>query len=113
MSGIETFIILTVAALYFAIVPWSKWTNQFVLYTMLLKAYLKNSRLVRATIRAEALGKFLTVVCLNTFNRYASPLVPSNEFLKKIGRRVCALFTVRCQEAKSGKLIYSGVLIQF
>ena len=69
MSSIEAFVILAMAAFYFSIVPWSKWTDQFMLYAMLLKPHLKNGRFIRSAVRAKTLGEFLTVICLNTFNR--------------------------------------------
>ena len=111
MTAIETFLVFAVTAFDLTVVSGSIRPNELVLNAQSEGSYFKKRRDVALACR-ETIGKLEAVVCLNTFNRYTSPRVPSNEFLKKIGRRVCALFTVRCQEAKSGKLIYSGVLIQ-
>ena len=112
MAAVETFLVFAVASFDLAIVSGRIGANELVLNAQSEGGCFKKRRNVALACR-ETIGKLEAVVCLNTFNRYASPLVPSNKFLKKIGRRVCALFTVRCQEAKSGELIYSGVLIQF
>ena len=112
MAAIETFLVFAVAALNFPVMSGSIGPNELVLNAQSEGGCFKKRRNVVLACR-ETIGKLEAVVCLNTFNRYASPLVSSNEFLKKISRRVSALFRVRRQEAKSGKLIYSGVLIQF
>ena len=111
MAAIETFLVFAVATLNFPVMSGSIGANELVLNTQSEGSYFKKRRDVALTCR-EAIGELEAIVGLNTFNRYTSPLVPSNKFLKKIGRRVCALFRVRRQEAKSGELIYSGVLIQ-
>ena len=112
MAAVEAFLVFAVATFNLAIVSGSIGTNELVLNAQSEGGCFKKRRNVALACR-EAIGKLETIICLNTFNRYASPLVPSNEFLKEISRRECALFRVRCQEAKPGKLIYSGVLIQF
>ena len=69
MSGIETFIVLTMTSFHFAVVSWSKRTDQLVLYTVFQKTHLKNGGFIRTAIRTKTLGEFLPIVCLNTFNR--------------------------------------------
>ena len=111
MAAIETFLVFAVTAFDLTVVSGSIRPNELVLNAQPEGSYFKKRRDVTLACR-KAIGELKAIVGLNTFNRYPSPLVPSNEFLKKIGRRVCALFRVRRQEAKSGELIYSGVLIQ-
>ena len=69
VSGIKTFIILTVASLYLAIMPRCKRANQLMSDSMLHETYLENGRFIRTAIRTEAFGKFLSIICLNAFNR--------------------------------------------
>ena len=107
MVAIETFLVFAVTAFDLTVVSGSIGTNELVFNTQSDGSCFKKCRDIARTC-GEAIGELEAIVGLNTFNRYDSPLVPSNEFLKKIRRRVCALFRVRCQKAKSGKLIYSG-----
>ena len=94
MAAVETFLVFAVASLDLAVVSWRIGTNELVLNAQSEGGCFKKRRNV-ALACGEAIGKLEAVVSLDTFDHYSTPLVPCNEFLKKIGRRVCALFRVR------------------
>ena len=68
MSSIKTLIVLAVASFHLAIVSGGKRPDQLVPYPMLREPALKKSRLIRAAMGTETLGKFLPIVRLHTFN---------------------------------------------
>ena len=69
MCGIKPFIVFPVTSFYLAIVPGRIRANQFVLDSMFHETFLKKGRLIRTTMRAKPFRKFLSVVCLDTFDR--------------------------------------------
>ena len=66
MGSIETFIILSMTSLHFAVVSGSKGSDYLVLYFALFQMYLKESWLI--SMGSEAIGKLGTIISLNTFN---------------------------------------------
>ena len=67
VRGIEIFVVFAVRTLYFAVVTWGKWTNQFVCNLSLFERALKERKIIRRGA-AEALGKFKSVVGLNAIH---------------------------------------------
>lgn len=60
MRGVKPFIVLTVAAFYFAIVPWRKRTDELVANPVCQQMSLKHSRLI--PVCGETVGKFRTII---------------------------------------------------
>lgn len=109
VSSIETFIIFPVASFYFSIMPGGERTDQFVADSKLFQADLENSGLIRSSIRRKALGKFLSVVRLNTFDRAGKSLY---QMLKKEHGGIRAMLFKSLYKAPARELINGGVLIE-
>ena len=67
MRRIKLLVVLAVAALYFSIVSGGKWLNKFVLDSQVIKGFLKQS-LLPGAVRIKTIGKFKSVVSLDTLN---------------------------------------------
>ena len=76
MTGIETFLILTVAAFDFSVVPGSIRADQLVSDTESFCCYLKQCRNIPFAI-GKTVGKFETVICLDALNSYTFACIPS------------------------------------
>lgn len=109
MSGIEALVVLAVASFHLAIVSGGKRSDQLVFYTMFPKLKLENGGFIRTAMGTETLGKFLTVVCLDTFNGARKGF---NEMIQKQCRGMGAVFFKSLHETPSGILINSSVLIK-
>ena len=105
MRGIKAFVVLTVTAFYFAIVPWCKRTDKLVANPMCQQMNLKHCRLI--PLCGEAVGKFSPVIRLNTFDRIGESLY---QMVQKLSRRVGTVFVKSLYETPSGEFIQSSVL---
>ena len=76
MGGIETFVILPVAAFHFAVMSGRIWTNQLVPDAVALQMCLEERRLV--FVGCKAVGEFCSVVRLDAF--YGPPSWPVRSF---------------------------------
>ncbi len=96
VSIVEATLILTVAALYLAIVTGRIGTNQLVPNAKLCSGPLKERD--RFTVGLiKAVGKLKPVVSLDTFDGKAVPFEESICFLQKVRRGVGALLLVGSQ----------------
>ena len=95
-AGIETLLVLTVAALYLAIVTGRIGTNQLVLNAQLCSGLLKERDQFTVGL-SKAVGKLKSVVSLDTFDGEAVPFEESICFLQKVRRGVCTLLFVSSQ----------------
>ena len=96
MGIVEAMLILAVAALYLAIVTGRIGTNQLVPNAQLCSGLLKERD--RFTVGlSKAVGKFKSVVSLDTFDGEAVPFEESICFLQKVRRGVGALIFVSSQ----------------
>ena len=97
MGVVEATLILTVAALYFAIVTGRIGTNQLVPNAQLCSGFLKERDQFTVGL-SKAVGKLKSVVSLDTFDGKAVPFEESICFLQKVRRGVGALFIVSSAE---------------
>ena len=67
MRGVEFLIVFSVAALYFAVVPWRVRTDEFMANAHTFQFQFKQRRFITASWQ-QAVGKFRAIVCLDTFN---------------------------------------------
>ena len=96
MGIVEATLILTVAALYLAIVTGRIGTNQLVLNAQLCSGFLKERDQFTFGL-SKAVGKLKSVVSLDTFDGEAVPFEESICFLQKVRRGVGALIFVSSQ----------------
>ena len=105
MGGIESFIVLPVAAFHLSIVPGSKWPDDFMADPMHFQVFLEESGLF--PVRGKAVGKFRPIVCLDTFNRAGEGFY---QMFHKLSGRIGAVFLKRFHKTPSGILIDRCVL---
>ena len=96
MRVVEATLILTVAALYLAIVTRGIGANQLVLNAQLYSGLLKERDQFTVGL-SKAVGKLKSVVSLDTFDGEAVPFEESICFLQKVRRGVGALIFVSSQ----------------
>ena len=111
VAGIETFLVLTVAALHLTVVPRGIWANQLMPDAQLSGRPLKQSRQVMLTA-GEAIGKLGTVVRLDTLHLDPTARIPRGQFAKKISRRIGGLLRIGDEEPQARELVDGGVLEQ-
>lgn len=109
MGVVEATLILTVAALYLAIVTGRIGTNQLVPNAQLCSSLLKERDQFTVGL-SKAVGKLKPVVSLDTFDGKAVPFEESICFLQKVRRGVGALFIVSSQVPQPRKLVDGGIL---
>ena len=109
MGVVEATLILTVAALYLAIVTGRIGTNQLVPNAQLCSGFLKERDQFTVGL-SKAVGKLKSVVSLDTFDGKAVPFEESICFLQKVRRGVGALFIVSSQVPQPRKLVDGGIL---
>lgn len=102
MRSIKTLVILAMTALDLAIMARGVRANQLVSDAVFCKMYLKNRGLFGAAVRAETLGKFLSVIRLDAFNRIRKRL---DEMLQKLRGRIGAMLLEGFHEPPSGILV--------
>ena len=96
MGVVEATLILTVAALYLAVVAGRVGTNQLVPNAQLCGGPLKERNVLSHGL-GKAVGKLKPVVSLDTFYDKAVPFEESICFLQKVRRGVGALLLVGSQ----------------
>lgn len=108
MTGIEFFIIFSVTALYFAVVPWRKRFDLFVADTELRQCFLKEGKRFFLAV-AHLVCEFKTVIRLDTFDRIGKFL---NYMLEKLRRRIGTFLLEGFQIPKPAVFIDESVLIE-
>ena len=93
VGGIEAFLVLAVAALYFSIVSWRVGTDELVSDTQLGGSGLKQSREIPLAV-GEAIGKLKTIVCLDTLHPDPSADIPLEQLFEKIRGGIGGLLRV-------------------
>ena len=84
VAGVETLLVLAVAALHFAIVAGRVGTDELVADTQLGGGGLKQRGQFRLAA-GETIGKFNAVICLDTFHTDTSAGIPTEQLFQKIG----------------------------
>lgn len=105
MGGIETLIVLPVAAFHFPVVPWSKGPDQFMPIAMLRQVCLEKGKLV--PVGGEAIGEFCPVVRLDALDRKREGF---HQVLQEQDGGLGAMFLKNLYEAPSGILVDGGIL---
>ena len=111
VAGIETFLVLTVAALHLTVVPRGIRANQLMPDAQLSSRPLKQSRQL-ALPAGEAVGKLGTVVRLDTLHLDPAACIPRGQSAKEISRRIGGLLRIGGEEAQARELVDGGVLEQ-
>ena len=110
-AGIETLLVLTVAALYFAIVPWGVGPDKLMADAELLRGRLEQGGQIPFAV-GKAVCKLKAIVCLHTLHPDAPACIPLHQLFQEISGGIGRLFLVCSQEAQTGKLVNCSVLKQ-
>ena len=110
VTGIETFLILPVTSLHLAVVARRIGPDELVADTQLCGGGLKQSREIPLAV-GKTIGKFQSVVSLDTFHADTSAGIPLEQLFQEIGGGTGGLLRVGGQEAQAGKLVNSSVLV--
>lgn len=111
MDRIKAFLVLSVAELHLAIMPRCVRTNELVLDTKIMSSFLKKGLNVPFTV-GKTVGKFKTVVSLDTFHKDALAGIPLHQPFQEAGGGVGGLIRIGRQETEPGELVNGGILKQ-
>ena len=110
-AGIETLLVLTVAALYLAIVPRGVRSDELMTDAKLLRGCLEQGRQIPFAV-GETVGKLKAIVRLHTLHPDAPACIPLHQLFQEISGGIGRLFLVCSQETQTGKLVNCSVLKQ-
>ena len=110
-AGIETLLVLTVAALYFAIVPWGVGPDKLMADAELLRGRLEQGGQIPFAV-GKAVSELKAIVCLYTLHPDAPACIPLHQLFQEISGGIGRLFLVCSQETQTGKLVNCSVLKQ-
>ena len=110
MRVVEALLVLSMTTFHLSVVPGRIGADELVADTQLGGGGLKQSREIPLAV-GETIGKFKTVVGLDTFHADTSAGVPLEQLFQKIGGGTGGLLRVSGQEAQAGKLVNSSVLV--
>ena len=110
-AGIETLLVLTVAALYFAIVPWGVGPDKLMADAELLRGRLEQGGQIPFAV-GKAVCKLKAIVCLHTLHPDAPACIPLHQLFQEISGGIGRLFLVCSQETQTGKLVNGSILEQ-
>ncbi len=105
MGGIEPLIVLPVAALHLAVMPWRIGADYLVPDAMLLQTRLEKGGLI--PVGGKAVGKFGAIVRLDALNGAREGF---HKVFHKQGGGIGAVFLKGFHKAPPGILIYGGIL---
>lgn len=105
MGGIEPLIVLPVAALHFAVMPWRIGADYLVPNAMLLQTHLKKGGLI--PVGGKTVCEFSAVIRLDALNGAGEGF---HKMFHKQGGGISAVFLKGFHKAPPGKLIYGGIL---
>ena len=105
MGGVEPLVVLPVAALYLAVVPGCKGSDDLVADAMHFQVFLEESGLF--PVSGKAVGKFRPIVCLDTFDRAGKGVY---QMFHKLSGGKGIVFLKRFHKTPSGILIDCCVL---
>ena len=111
MAGIETFLVLPVAALHLAVVARRVGTDEFVSDAQSGGSDFKESGQIFLAV-GEAVGELKAIVCLDTLHPDTPAGIPLDQLFQEIGGGIGGLFWISGQEAQAGELVNGGVLVQ-
>ena len=102
---VKPFLIVTVAAFNFAVVPRGSRTKNMMIYVVRVAENIKRMN----TFCLNRVGKFRTAVCLYYRGRITEP---NNCSLHKINRGKAGMFLIRIYESLSGGFFNNGILVE-
>ena len=105
MDGIEPLIVLPVAALHLAVMPWRIGADYLVPDAILFQTHLKKGGLI--SVGDKAVSKFGAVVCLDALNRAGEGF---HKVFHKQGGGIGVVLLKGFHKAPSGILINGGIL---
>lgn len=111
MAGVKAFLVLSVAALHFAVVAGRVWADELVPDAQPYSSGLKEGGKIPLTV-GKAVGELKAIVGLDALHPDTSACIPLEQLFQEISRGVGALLRVGSQEAQASELINSGVLKQ-
>lgn len=111
VAGIEAFLILAVTTLHFTVVARRVGSDELVADTQVGGGGLKQSREIPLAV-GKSVGKFKTVVGLDTFHADSAARIPLEQLFQKIRRGIGGVLRVGSQEAQACELVNSSVLVQ-
>ena len=110
-AGVKAFLVLSVAALYFAVVAGRVRTDELVPDAQLHGCGFKEGGQVTPAV-GETVGELKAIVGLDALHTDAPAVIPLPQLYQEVCRGVGGLLRVGSQEAQTGKLINGGVLVQ-
>lgn len=105
MGGVKTLIVLPVAALNLAVMPWCVGTDQLVPDAVTFQMCLKKSRLI--PVCCKTVGKFRSIIGLDAFNGAGKGF---HKVVDKECGGISAVFLKSLHVPPSGKLINGSIL---
>ena len=111
MAAVKAFLVLTVAVLHFAVVPWCVWADQLMPDPQLSGHSLKQGRKIPPAV-GETIGEFKPIIGLYALHPDAPAGIPLKQPFQEISRRVGRLLRVGSHETQAGKLINGSILEQ-
>lgn len=106
MAGIKPFLILTVAALDFTIMPRRVRTDQLVPDAQFSSSFLKQRWNIAPAV-GETVGKLKAIVRLDTLNFNSMPGIPFDQLFQEIRGGIGRLLRIGSQKAQSCKFVNS------
>lgn len=111
VAGIESLLVLPVAALHLAVVAGCVGADEFVADAQLSSGSLKQSGQIPLAV-GKPVGKLKAIVGLDAFHPDAPAGIPLDQPFQEVGRRESTLLGVGREETQAGELINGGVLEQ-
>ena len=111
VAGVKALLVLTMTALYLAVVSWRVGTDEFMPDAQLGSGDLKQGGQIPPAV-GETIGKLKTIVRLDAFHPDTSAGVPLEQLLQEIRGRKGVLLRIGSQKSQAGKLVNGGVLVE-
>lgn len=111
VAGIKAFLVLPVAALYFAVVSGRIGADELMPDTQLGGSGFKQSGDVPVAVR-KSVSKLKAIICLDTFHPDAPAIIPLEQPFEEVGRGIGGLLRIGGQEAQASELVNGGILEQ-
>ena len=96
-AGIETLLVLTVAALYLAIVPRGVGPDKLMADAELLRCRLEQGGQIPFAV-GKAVGELKAIVCLHTLHPDAPACIPLCQFFQEISGGIGEIGRASCRE---------------
>ena len=108
---IEPLLVLPVAALHLAVVPWGIGPNELMMDPQFSGSSLKESWKISFAV-GKTVGKLKAVIRLDTLHMDPSSGIPLDQFFQEVRRGVGRLLWIGSQKTEPGELVNGGILKQ-